>query len=98
MKQNCDFSVLTGSASFILDAVHVGAVGTISVLACVLGEPIVDLYNMARDEVNFREQQRVHFDEILNAKFTDRSQELQNRLIGPDLAVSTLDSRLKGEY
>ena len=92
MKQNCDFSVLTGSSSFILDAVHVGAVGTISVLACVLGESIVDLYNMARDEVNFREQQRAHFDEILNAKFTDRSQELQNRLIGPDLAVSTLDS------
>lgn len=80
--------MLTGSASFILDAIRVGAVGTISVLACVLGEAVINLYQMARGEASFRE--RTRFDEILNAKYTDRAQDLQNRLIGPDLAVSSL--------
>jgi hypothetical protein len=85
LKENCDFSVLTGSSSFMLDAMRVGAVGTISVLACVLGEPIIDLYNMALQESAYRH--RIDFDEVAHAKFGDRAQELQNRLIGPDLAV-----------
>lgn len=91
LKQNCDFSVLAGSSSFVLDAVRVGAVGTISVLACVLGEPIIELYNMARDEAGFHE--RTDFDEILTARYTDRVQDLQNRLIRPDIAVSRVSSR-----
>ena len=85
LKENSDFSVLTGSSSFMLDAMRVGAVGTISVLACVLGEPIIDLYNMALQESAYRH--RIDFDEVAHAKFGDRAQELQNRLIGPDLAV-----------
>lgn len=85
LKENCDFSVLTGSSSFMLDAMRVGAVGTISVLACVLGESIIDLYNKALQESAYRH--RIDFDEVAHAKFGDRAQELQNRLIGPDLAV-----------
>lgn len=80
MKQrsNSDFSVLAGSAYFLLEALRVGAVGCTTALGNVLGEQVIDIVKL----------HDLYKENELNTHSLEKAKILQNRIIQPDLAVS----------
>ncbi len=46
LKHKYEFSVIAGSAGFLLDALRVGATGGICALANVLGNELIELYKL----------------------------------------------------
>jgi len=80
-QKSSDFSVLTGSTSFLIDALRIGAVGCISALANVLGNDVIkllDSYNKSQTQDGLFSSKR-----SLEDAYT-----LQNKLTGPDRAIS----------
>ena len=83
MRQTAnDFSVLSGSAYFLLDSLKVGAIGSISALANILGDKLIQIYE-------FYEKDK-HLNKASGKKkhFLEKAYHLQNQLVQPDLAVS----------
>ena len=81
-----DFSVLSGSAYFLLDALKVGAIGSISALANILGDKLIQIYE-------FYEKDK-HLNKASGKKkhFLEKAYHLQNQLVQPDLAVNIFSS------
>jgi dihydrodipicolinate synthase/N-acetylneuraminate lyase len=85
--------VIAGGASFILDALRVGATGSVSALANVLPNEIIQLYNMHALEVNLKnslKEGKSNFEEVTKnlQSLSENAQVLQNKLVGPDIAVN----------
>ena len=83
--KNLDFSVLTGSASFLLDALRVGAIGSISAIANVLGPDLIKLYDL-----HLRSQTETYVDlkSYSANKMIEEAYSIQKKLIAPDLALN----------
>ena len=77
--------MLTGSSSFLLDALRVGAVGCISAISNILGPELIKLIELYK-------QSQVDPDTGIkrssNGKYLEEAYFLQNKLVAPDLAVS----------
>lgn len=88
-KTNTDFSVFTGSASFILDGLRVGAVGSINAVSSFLGPLVVDLYEMYLMEDEFRNKDDASQHEVkLFKEHKEKMIAIQNRLIAPDMIIN----------
>lgn len=102
-KTNIDFSVFTGSASFMLDGLRVGASGSINAVSSFLGPLVVDLYEMflieeiqnhefalnSEDEIKlFSEEEVKLFKVVKDQNKRYEMNMIQNRLIPPDMIIS----------
>ena len=67
--------MLTGSASILLDALKIGATGSICALANILGSDLIQTFDL------FNSKQE---------KLVDKAQIIQNRLIPIDYAVKEI--------
>lgn len=84
-QKNTDFTVLTGSSSFLLDALRVGAVGCISAISNILGPELIkllELYKQSQSEVDSPKSPS-------SGKYLEEAYILQNKIVAPDLAVSS---------
>jgi len=87
-RSNGDFSILCGSASFLLDGLRVGATGCIAALANVLGPQLVELYNTCLYEREIKLTQEKN--KSSTRRNIDKAQILQDKLISPDLAITEM--------
>lgn len=84
-QKNTDFTVLTGSSSFLLDALRVGAVGCISAVSNILGPELIkliELYKQSQTDPGAETKRSS------NGKYLEEAYILQNKLVAPDLALS----------
>lgn len=85
--------MIAGGASFILDALRVGATGSVSALANILPNEIIQLYNMHALEVSLKSSLKEgngNYEEVTKnlQSISENAQVLQNKLVGPDIAVT----------
>ncbi len=72
---------MAGATHFLLDALRAGAVGGISALACVLGENVLELYEL-------NEADKLHGTDT--SEYLKKARILQKRLIEPDLIIEEM--------
>ena len=72
----------------MLDALRVGANGSICATANVLGPQLIEICNLYKLQVELDNSKE---NKLLKKEYNDKAQTIQNKLIQPDLAVILYD-------